>query len=91
MRGGSDEHIPISELNEILRSILEKKDDIQVRKDIDSIVIEKGNKSFQINEDGTIQGSMPLHSFHTHSATSLTIGSEDIEVHYENGTHVFFI
>ncbi len=87
----SKERIPVSELDEILRVVKEKKTDVQIKEEHNSIKIEKGSKKFEVSKDGTVQGSMPLHSFHTHSADSLQVGKEDIVVNYENGNYVFKI
>lgn len=87
----SKKHIPVSDLDEILRVLKEKKSDLQIKRKYNSIVIEKESKNFEVHKDGTVKGSMPLHSFHTHSAKSLEIGEKDIEVHYDQGTYVFKI
>ncbi|MEF8833136.1 MAG: hypothetical protein V5A66_06445 [Candidatus Thermoplasmatota archaeon] len=91
MGENSKERIPVSELDEILRVVKEKKTDVQVKEEHDSIKIEKGSKKFEVGKDGTVQGCMPLHSLHTHHADSLEIGEEKIEVHCENGNYVFKI
>jgi len=91
MEVNSKEHIPVSELEEIKRVVNEKKDDVEIREGYNSIIIEKESKKIEINKDGTIQGSMPLHSFHTHRADSLKIEEDDIEIHYDDGVYVFKI
>ena len=91
MEVNSKEHIPVSELEEIKRVVNEKKDDVEIREGYNSIIIEKESKKIEINKDGTIQGSMPLHSFHTHKADSLKVGEDDIEIHYNDGVYVFKI
>ncbi len=85
------ERISVSNLDEIIRKVKEKKSDVQVKKDHNSIIIQKGSKKFVVNEDGIVKGSMPLHSFHTSNADSLEIRDDGIEVHYENGNYVFKI
>ena len=91
MEAKSKEHIPVSDLEEIKRVVKEKKKDVEIREDYNSIIIEEGSKKIEINKDGTIQGSMPLHSFHTHKADSLKIEEDDIEIHYDDGVYVFKI
>ncbi len=91
MEAKSKEHIPVSDLEEIKRVVKEKKEDVEIREDYNSIIIEEGSKKIEINKDGTIQGSMPLHSFHTHKADSLKIEEDDIEIHYDDGVYVFKI
>jgi len=91
MEAKSKEHIPFSDLEEIKRVVKEKKKDVEIREDYNSIIIEEGSKKIEINKDGTIQGSMPFHSFHTHKADSLKIEENDIEIHYDDGVYVFKI
>ncbi len=91
MGSESKKRVSVSDLDEILRVLKEKKSDLQINKKHNSILIEKGSKNFEVHKDGTVKGSMPLHSFHTHSAKSLDIDEEEIEVHYNGGTYVFKI
>ncbi|MFW5953293.1 MAG: hypothetical protein ACOCSJ_03940 [Candidatus Natronoplasma sp.] len=87
----SKKRIPVSDLDEILRVVKEKKGDVEVDRDHNSIVMKKGSKTFKVNKNGVVKGSMPLHSFNTQRAESLEIGRDEIEVHYENGDYVFKI
>jgi len=50
MEANSKEHIPVSELEEIKRVVKEKKDDVEIREDHKSIIIEKESKKIEINE-----------------------------------------
>lgn len=91
METDSKTRIPVSDLDEILRVLKEKKTDVQINKDYNSIVIEKGLKKFEVNKNGSVKGSMPLHSFYTDRADSLKIEEDEIEVCYEGGNYVFKI
>ncbi len=91
MEENSKERIPVSQLDEISRVVKEKKTDVQIEENYNSIIITKDSKKIEINKDGTVQGSMPLHSFHTHSADSIEIKEEGLEIHYENGDYLFKI
>ncbi|MFP4142912.1 MAG: hypothetical protein ACLFSM_06800 [Thermoplasmata archaeon] len=91
MRSESKEEIPVSDLDKILRVLKEKKKDVEVRKNDRSVIMEKGLKQFEIQRDGTVRCCLPLHSFYTHTAESIEVGEEGIDIHYDNGNYKFKI
>ncbi len=81
--------IPISEIDSISEAMESDRYSIQMKRDPDSIVLEKGSKRLKINGNGKVSGSMPLHNFEVHNAESIEIEENEVTVYFDGGKYDF--